>query len=114
LYKNTFFLQVKNDLRPGMALKNVQARLFHLGRSVLARIRGTLDSSADLGSEELILVELGAVVSFHVSGSRAGELTMPEHKANIYFHDVSNGRLSFDVEDFRGEGRYGLVKQEPQ
>jgi hypothetical protein len=62
LYKNTFFLQVKNDLRPGMALKNVQARLFHLGRPVLVRIRGTLDSSADLGSEESILVELGAVV----------------------------------------------------
>jgi hypothetical protein len=39
LYKNTFFLQVKNDLRPAMTLKNAQVRLFHLGRPVLARIR---------------------------------------------------------------------------
>ena len=34
---------------------------------------------------------------------------MPEQMAA---HDVSNGHLSFDVEDFRGKRRYGLAPQE--
>ena len=39
---------------------------------------------------------------------------MPEHMARMYFRDVSNGRVSFDVEDFLGKRRYGLVPQEPK
>jgi len=112
LYKNTFFLQVKNDRRPVMTLKNVQARLFHLGRPVLARIRGVSCGSVDLGPGESMLVEVGAIVSFRASGSRTGDLTMPEQMAAKHFHDVSNGHLSFDVEDFRGKRRYGLAPQE--
>jgi len=78
LYKNTFFLQVKNDRRPVMTLKNVQARLFYLGRPVLARIRGVSCGSVDLGPGESMLVEVGAIVSFRASGSRTGDLTMPD------------------------------------
>ena len=114
LYKNTFFLQVKNDLRPAMTLKNAQVRLFHLGRPVLARIRDASCGSVDLPPGESMLVEVGAVVSFHACGSRGGEKIMPEHMARMYFRDVSNGRLSFDVEDFLGKRRYGLVPQEPK
>jgi len=61
-----------------------------------------------------MLVEVGAVVSFHACGSRGGEKIMPEHMARMYFRDVSNGRLSFDVEDFLGKRCYGLVPQEPK
>ena len=59
-----------------------------------------------------MLVEVGAIVSFRASGSRTGDLTMPEQMAAKHFHDVSNGHLSFDVEDFRGKRRYGLARQE--
>jgi hypothetical protein len=114
LYKNTFFLQVKNDLRPAMTLKSAQVRLFHLGRPVLARIRDASCGSVDLPPGESMLVEVGAVVSFHACGSRGGDQTMPEHMARMYFRDVSNGRVSFDVEDFLGKRRYGLVPQEPK
>jgi hypothetical protein len=62
--------------------------------------------SVDLGPGESMLVEVGAIVSFR---SRTGDLTMPEQMAAKHFHDVSNGQLSFDVEDFRGKRRYGLA-----
>lgn len=110
----SFFLQVKNDLRPAMTLKNAQVELFHFGRPVLARIRDASCGSVDLPPGELMLVEVGAVVSFHARGSREGEQPMPEHMARMYFRDVSNGRLSFDVEDFLGKRCYGLVPQEPK
>jgi hypothetical protein len=51
-----------------------------------------------------MLVEVGAVMSFHACGSRWGEQIMPEHMARMYFR----------VEDFRGRRCYGLVPTEPQ
>ena len=66
----------------------------------------------DLGPGESMLVEVGAIVSFRASGSRTGDLTMPEQMAAKHVHDVSKGHLSFDVKDFRGKRRYGLAPQE--
>jgi len=102
LYKNTFFVQVKNDLRPATILKNAQVRLFHLGRPVLAQIIDASCGSVDLPHGESMLVELGPSCHSSLWISWKRENHARAHGENV-FRDVSNGRLSFDVEDFLGK-----------
>lgn len=114
-FENSFYLIVGNQSEDGKTLRRAQARIHWVEAPVLlATIRDTTASEADVRHGELAFFMVGRIVSSKATGVYKGAAVVEEDKLKSYEVNIPAKALSFEVWSHETKRQYGLGKMPNQ
>jgi len=113
-FETVFYLGIGNGLESGRTLKRTQARIFHFGEPVIARVKETGGGEIDIRHGEWALFEIGRIVSKEVMGMYQGQIIVDDAKRRSYEHNIPQNFLSFEIRPAFGGRGYGLAHRPEQ
>ncbi len=108
LHDNIYYLPVYNGLDTGETLRNVQARIFHLGPPTQCKLKGMSSGAADIRHGERVYFEIGRVISEEMIGLLYSGPDEYDGEIESYVHNIPRGHKSFDIHPFDSKQKFRL------